>query len=201
MNPLEDNSGCGSNSLLKSYQRSKILLMIPLTLILLPWHLTAFLFTPRWKCDKHVYLTQLFLRPFKRSRLAGSGFWSESDVQRCFWSTTAPALTPGAEHHPWKATAPRNDRLERSDVAPRVCFSLLVFSASGGVWMRSYLGTSLCEHISGRELSGHSSQLRIMGKKTPFVSPGGREHILLGSLLRSQTGKGHFSIKDAARVV
>lgn len=142
-----------------------------------------------------------FLRPFKRSRLAGSGFWSESDVRRCFSSTTAPALTPGAEHHPWKATAPRNDRLERSDVAPRVCFSLLVFSASGGVWMRSYLGTSLCEHISGRELSGHSSQLRIMGKKTPFVSPGGREHILLGSLLRSQTGKGHFSIKDAVRVV
>lgn len=160
---------------LPPYQRSKILLMIPLTLILLPWHLTAFSFTPRWKCDKHVYLTQLFLRPFKRLRLAGSGFWSVSDVRRCFSSTTAPALTPGAEHHPWKATAPRNDRLERSDVAPRVCFSL-VFSASGGVWMRSYLGTSLCEHISGRELSGHSQQLRIMGKKTPFVSPGGREH-------------------------
>lgn len=44
-----------------------------------------------------------------------------------------PALTPSAEQHPWKVTAPRNDRLEPSDVAPSVCSSVLVFSASGGV--------------------------------------------------------------------
>lgn len=44
-----------------------------------------------------------------------------------------PALAPSAKHHPWKVTAPRNDRLEQSDVAPSVCSSVLVFSASGGV--------------------------------------------------------------------
>lgn len=101
MNPLEDNSVCGSNSLLKSYQWSKILLMIPLTFILLPWNLTAFLFTPRWKCDKHVYLTQLFLRPFKRLCLAGSGF--RSGVLRPplrLHSHPAPSITPGRRLHP-----------------------------------------------------------------------------------------------------
>lgn len=126
------------------------------------------------------------LLPLKHLGLTGSELWSRGNVQRCFyqdpvmdgWVRCRVCVPLGAcththaEHHPGKVTAPRNDRWEQSDVAPRVCSSVVVFSASGGVWTRSSLGASLCVAVSGGERSGRSSQLRIMGKKAPFVQPG-----------------------------
>lgn len=160
--------------------------------ILLPWHVrchfSAALFgshkTLWWKCAKHVYPAQLYFYLLSTWVSQEVGLGAEvmysgvsirisSRMGRCstdFVYHCGPALTPSAEQHPWKVAAPRNDRLEQSDVAPSVCSSVVVFSASGGVWMRSSLGAlSLSVAVSGWELSGRSSQLRIMGRKTPFV--------------------------------
>lgn len=160
------------------------------SVIVLAWHLrchfSAALFcshkTPWWKCAKHVYPPQLYFDLLSTYVSQEVSFGAEVmyggvSIRISSWlDSRATVCLPlwACTHTQRRAPPLEGDCTQEWQIRAEWCGSKRLFLcvgvfASGGVWMHSSLGATLCVAVSGRALSGRSSQLRIMGKKTPFV--------------------------------